>query len=89
MLGAHTIHTFKGCIICMRVFNNEPFHEIERKTGVKSSDAQRIRESAHERAGSDDFPPILTSIEPKHVFKGLKFVVDWIGKSAVICTLVI
>ncbi len=71
----------------MRVFYKRPFHEIERKTGEKSSSAQRIRQSAHERAGSDDFHDILTCIELKQVPGRPELVADATAESAAIRTL--
>ncbi len=63
------------------------FYEIERKTCVKSSSAQRIWQSAHERAGSDDLHDILTCKEPIQVPGRPELVADGIVELAAILTL--
>ncbi len=63
--GARTIHLSIGAVIvCMRVFYNKSFDEIERKIRVKSSTS---RQQAYKTADSEDFHEILACIELKSV----------------------
>lgn len=55
----------KAAVICLRLFYNEEFKEIERKTGVKKSTAQHIWQRAREDAKSDDLHALLAVLGPK------------------------
>lgn len=86
--GARTTHSsLRAVIVCMRVFYNESFDEIERKIGVKSSTAQAIWQRAHETADSEDFHDILACIEPKEMPGRPTKVIDGTLESAAIRTL--
>ena len=66
--SARTIHlSIKAVIVCLRVFYNKSFDEIERKIGVKSSTSQAVWQREYKTANSKDFHKILACIDPKKV----------------------
>ena len=63
----------KKKVVCMRVFYNESFDEVERKIGVKLSTSKAIWQ---ETKDSEDFHEILACIKPKEVFGWHTKVID-------------